>query len=188
MHAMRYGITLPADYDMGIIRARVAAKGHLTDAFPGLGLKAFAVRERGVDGSPVNQYAPFYLWRTPEGMNGFLWGDGFRGIVRDFGRPVVEHWVGAGFVRGAAYGARGDVAVRRTRAVLPGEDAASVVEEERAALGKLAGAEGLRCAAVGVDPRTWEVVAFSLWAGGAAPGGGERYEVLHVSAPEVDGL
>lgn len=71
MHAMQYEITLPADYDMGIVHERVAARGRLLDAFPGLGLKAYLVRERGAD-SPVNQYAPFYLWVTPEGMNSFL--------------------------------------------------------------------------------------------------------------------
>ncbi|MEV6106356.1 DUF4865 family protein [Streptomyces sp. NPDC051940] len=189
MHAMQYAITLPADYDMGIVRARVAAKGHLLDAFPGLGLKTYLMREQGVDGSPVNQYAPFYLWRTPEGMNGFLWGDGFRGIIRDFGRPVVQHWTGLGFVRGPEYGAGpGEVAVRRVRGVLPGEDPASVIEEELAGLEKLAGEPGLRCAALGIDPRTWELVAFSLWAGDGAAAPGERYQVLYACDPELDGL
>jgi hypothetical protein len=42
---------------MGIIRERVAAKGHLLDDFPDLGLNAYLMRERGED-SPVNQYAP----------------------------------------------------------------------------------------------------------------------------------
>ena len=36
MFAMQYSITLPADYDMAIIRHRVAAKGHLLDDFPSL--------------------------------------------------------------------------------------------------------------------------------------------------------
>src|SRR3954471_3200474 len=99
---MQYEITLPADYDMGIIRKRVADRGHLTDAFPGLALKAYLVRERAADASwpkahsTVNQYAPFYLWRTSEGMNSFLWGPGFRGLSADFGRPPVRHWLGAG--------------------------------------------------------------------------------------------
>jgi hypothetical protein len=61
MHAMQYEITLPADYDMEIIRERVATRGAALDDFAGLGLKAYLIRERGVDGSPVNQYAPFYL-------------------------------------------------------------------------------------------------------------------------------
>jgi len=33
MHAMRYAITLPGDYDMTIIRNRVAKSGHLMDGF-----------------------------------------------------------------------------------------------------------------------------------------------------------
>ena len=31
------------------------------------------IRERGTDGSPVNQYAPFYLWDAVDGMGRFLW-------------------------------------------------------------------------------------------------------------------
>ncbi|SCD81378.1 protein of unknown function, partial [Streptomyces sp. SolWspMP-sol7th] len=58
MHAKQYEITLPADYDMGVIRRRVAVGGHVLDDRPGLGLKAYVIRERGVEGSPVNQYAP----------------------------------------------------------------------------------------------------------------------------------
>lgn len=103
MHAMQYEITLPADYDMGIIRERVATRGHLLDDFPGLGLKAYLIRERGA-ASPVNQYAPLYLWSAPEGMNAFLRGPGFQGIVDDFGRPDVQHWTGLLHQEGAASG------------------------------------------------------------------------------------
>ena len=87
MHLMQYEITLPADYDMGIIRQRVASRGSRTDDFPGLGIKAYLVRERGRHGSPVNEYAPFYLWAELSGMNEFLFGPGFNGIRTDFGRP-----------------------------------------------------------------------------------------------------
>ena len=34
MYAMQYEITLPADYDMGIIRHRVATKGDLLTSSP----------------------------------------------------------------------------------------------------------------------------------------------------------
>lgn len=64
MHAMQYEVTLPADYDTGIVRARVARVGHLLDDWAGLGVKAYLLRERGVHGSPVSQYAPLYLWKT----------------------------------------------------------------------------------------------------------------------------
>ena len=95
MLAMQYEITLPADYDMRIIRERVATTGARLDNYPGLGVKAFLIRERGVDGSTVNQYAPFYLWNDDAGAASVLWsGAGFTAILRDFGRPVVQTWVG----------------------------------------------------------------------------------------------
>jgi transposase InsO family protein len=43
-------------------------------AFPGLGLKAYLIRERNVAASLVNQYAPFYLWASIDGRARFLWG------------------------------------------------------------------------------------------------------------------
>ncbi len=60
---MQYELTLPVGYGTDVIRERVARTGHLLDDWPGLGLKAYLLRERGVHGSPVDQYAPFYLWK-----------------------------------------------------------------------------------------------------------------------------
>ncbi|WP_316524914.1 DUF4865 family protein [Kitasatospora brasiliensis] len=201
MHAMQYEITLPADYDMGIVRKRVADKGHLLDAYPGLGLKAYLVRERGREGSPVNQYAPFYLWRTTEGMNSFLWGPGFRALSADFGRPAVHHWLGAGLAHGArAAGAEAAVteaagveateppttATRETVRLPESADPAEAVEQ---ALAELPAHPTLHTAAVAVDPSRWELLRLALWHGPApeeAPG--VRYRVLHLSRPELDRL
>lgn len=130
MHAMQYEITLPADYDMGIIRERVASKGALLDGWPGLGLKAYCVRERA-EGSPVNQYSPFYLWRTVEGMNAFLWGDGFRGLCESFGRPVVQQWTALAFLRGPAWEGRPTRASKVTSRITP-EGIPDAVTELRA--------------------------------------------------------
>ncbi|CAM5669158.1 hypothetical protein STENM327S_09297 [Streptomyces tendae] len=52
MHAMQYTFTLPADFPVDVIRERVARTGHLLDDWPGLGLKAYLIREREKDGSP----------------------------------------------------------------------------------------------------------------------------------------
>nr|BFD94545.1 DUF4865 family protein [Kitasatospora sp. Xyl93] len=197
MHAMQYEITLPADYDMGIIRRRVADKGHLLDAYPGLGLKAYLVRERGHQGSPVNQYAPFYLWRTAEGMNSFLWGAGFRGLSADFGRPAVRHWLGAGLTHGAsaaqaAAGGAGDQVgppTTATRETVRLPEAADPAEAAERALADLPAHPDLHTAAVAVDPSRWELLRFALWRGPApedAPG--VRYQVLHLSRPELDRL
>ncbi|MFC8508751.1 DUF4865 family protein [Streptomyces sp. NPDC057411] len=183
MHAMQYDITLPADYDMEIIRERVATRGHLLDGFPGLGLKAYLMRERK-DGSPVNQYAPFYLWAAPEGMNSFLWGPGFQGIVNDFGRPVVRHWTGLAYREGPATASAPRTATRRAtplgEAAAPGEAVAEAVERHA----REAAEEGVVAGALAIDPRHWELLSFTLWAGTETPAGaGERFQVLHLSAP-----
>ncbi|MFT7834740.1 DUF4865 family protein [Saccharothrix sp. BKS2] len=184
---MHYEITLPADYDMGVIRTRVATRGSATDEFPGLGLKAYCVRERGVDGSPVNQYSPFYLWRTAEGMNSFLWGPGFRGLSADFGRPAVRHWVGLAFARGPA--ATPTDATKRTRALPADADAAEAVQAAVEDLGRVEGHPALHSTAVAVDPARWELVRFSLWSGPPPEEDGAiRYRVPHLSSPELDDL
>ena len=197
MHAMQYEITLPADYDMGIIRERVATRGHLLDAFPGLGLKAYLVRERE-DGSPVNQYTPFYLWATPEGMNSFLWGPGFQGIVNDFGRPVVQHWTGVSYEEGPAAASAPRTATRRRTPLGEGVPPGEAVADAVARHAREARRDGVVASALAVDPRHWELLAFTLWADGVGDADeagaeahadeGERFRVLHLSAPGRDGL
>ncbi|GAA3398486.1 DUF4865 family protein [Streptomyces roseoviridis] len=182
MHAMQYEITLPADYDMGIIRARVAARGHLLDDFPGLGLKAYLVRERG-DGSPVNQYAPFYLWADPAGMNAFLWGPGFQGVVRDFGRPVVQHWTALAYDEGPAASSVPRAATRRRWPLPEGAEPGDAVAEALDRHSRRATADGVVASALAVDPRHWELLSFTLWAAPEAPDEGEHFQVLHLSAP-----
>lgn len=185
MHAMQYEITLPADYDMDVIRTRVATRGSAMDAFPGLGLKAYCVRERGVDGSPVNQYAPFYLWRTAEGMNGFLWGPGFRGLSADFGRPVVRHWLGLAFERGAAE--QVTAATKRVEHVPAGTDPTEAVERALDELERRKDHPEVHACAVAIDPDRWELVHFTLWS--AVPDTEDvRYRVPHLSRPESDEL
>lgn len=189
MHAMNYRITLPADYDMQIIRDRVATRGHLLDTFAGLGQKAYLMRERGVDGSPINEYAPFYLWHTAEGMNSFLWGPGFQGIVDDFGRPVVEHWTGLGFARGPAFARTPRAATRRSQQMAAGASPSTVVGEALDAMERTATRAGVHSVALVVDPHRWELLHFTLWEASApkAPDE-ERFQVLHLSRPELDSL
>ncbi|GAA4261963.1 DUF4865 family protein [Dactylosporangium darangshiense] len=176
MDAMQYELTLPTDYDMGTIRERVRRNGHALDERAGLGLKAYLIRTAGVDGSPVNQYAPFYLWNSAAAMTGFLiGGGGFQNIVRDFGRPPVRHWTAVATLAGPA---RDEAPVAATRLVAPlawGEE-----------LPELAERPGLHTAAVAFDMYHWQLVRFALWSTPDPhdPGATERYEVLHVSAPE----
>jgi hypothetical protein len=209
MYAMQYEITLPADYDMRIIRKRVADTGHLLDDRAGLALKAYLIRERGADAgtgtgtgprvSPVNQYAPFYLWLDPAAMAQFLvGGGGFQNIVRSFGRPAARHWAGIATVAGPARAGIPRVASRRLCAIPTDRDpddtglgltARIAGEIER--LGGLAGRDGVHTAALAVDPHRWQLVRFVLWADAVPPDGDdatERYEVLHLSAPGLAGM
>ncbi|WP_037676141.1 DUF4865 family protein [Streptomyces griseus] len=188
MHAMQYELTLPADYDMGVIRARVARVGHLLDDWEGLALKAYLMRERGMRGSPVNQYAPFYLWNSVEGMNAFLWGGPFQGLSDDFGRPAVRQWTGLAYEEGGAAGSPARFAVRRRERVPDGvtlsEVMADAVDEAR----RVAREDGAVLAAAAVDSDRWELVHFSLWEHDSPKTDGEVFHVLHLSAPGLDRL
>ena len=90
----QYVIDLSADYDMQIIRDRVARARDAYDGFPGLGLKAFLIRQKGRYGAPINQYAPIYLWPRVAPLWGFVAGPGFHGVAQSFGRPSIRTWLG----------------------------------------------------------------------------------------------
>jgi len=188
VHAMQYEITLPDDYDMEIIHRRVATRGHLTDAFTGLGLKAYLIRTRGIDGSPVNQYAPFYLWSDTAGMRRFLWGGGgFGGIVNDFGRPVVQHWSGVGCLAGRARTEPPTSATKHLKRLSDG-DPTDLVEHELSELVRLAERATVHTTALAIDPRHWELVRFTLWTATPEQEAATRYRVLHLSCPQLDQL
>ncbi|XUL92962.1 DUF4865 family protein [Streptomyces galilaeus] len=186
MHAMQYELTLPADYDMGIVRGRVARVGHLLDDWDGLGFKTYLLRERGVHGSPVNQYAPFYLWNTVEGMNRFLWGGAFQRLADDFGRPEVRQWTGLAYEEGGAADSPAAVAVRSRRRIPEGVELAAVMEDAVGETRRLAGEDGAVLAAAAVDAHGWELVHFSLWElweHDRPKAEGDVFQVLHVSEP-----
>ncbi|MEU5128581.1 DUF4865 family protein [Streptomyces mobaraensis] len=192
MYAMQYEITLPADYDMGVIRHRVATRGHALDDRAGLGLKAYLIRERGRGGSPVNQYAPFYLWRDGGAMAEFLvGGGGFQGIIADFGRPAVRQWTGIACHSGPARSAVPRAASRRVGPLPVAEDPgalAALVAEETARLAQTAGRDGVHTAALAFDPGRWELMRFVLWEHEAPEGeeATERYDVGHLSSPHLE--
>lgn len=192
MHAMQYEIGLPSDDDTGIVRDRVARAGHLLDDWEGLGVKAYLMRERGRDGSPVNQYAPFYLWNTVAGMNAFLWGGGLQRIRDDFGRPSVRQWTGLAYGAGGAVDSVARVAVRRRAALPDRARLADAVADAVRETTRLAELDGAVLAATTVDTSRWELVHFSRWAHDGPNARGERegavFRVLHLSAPGRDRL
>jgi len=200
MYAMQYELSVPADYDMDILRDRVAKASSILDDRAGLGLKAYLIREIA-DGSPVNQYAPFYLWNDTAAMSRFLFaGAGFERIIRSFGRVVVRQWTGVARYSGPA-AAVGDVATmatataasRRTRPVPVFDDSLSAwIEEAAAEAEQLAKRDEAHTVALAIDPTRWELVEFALWAAevpsDVAATATEQYQVLHISKPELSSL
>ena len=190
MYAMQYEFTLPADFDMSGLAEKVRAAVHLTDDFQGLGLKAYMFCHRERDGAPVNQYSSFYLWHDVRAMSRFLWGGGpFHRIVAYFGRPIVRHWTGAAFERGAGFEAVPLAATRSLTAIAPDIDPAPVVARAAAGLAALSRTDGVHSAALAIDPQRWELLNFTMWA--KAPPAevvGQRYQVFHLSKPHMAAL
>src|SRR2546430_8416879 len=101
-----YAHRLPADYDIGIIRSRAGARGHLFDAIPELYFKAFLLRERGRFGAIANEYSSLYLWRKDQGFRDFLVDGRTKSVTDSFGRPQVETRVVLDALKGRAEHAR----------------------------------------------------------------------------------
>lgn len=189
MEAMHYVITLPADYDMAIIRARVASKGPLLDDFPGLGLKAYLIREKGVRGAAINQYAPFYLWVSPDGMARFLWqGGGFAGLVASFGRPSVRRWAGVSCLPGSSSLPDARFATLDEQPIAAEIDPAEAIAQAAGRLAAGTDHDGACLSALAVDTTAWTLATFSLWAGEPPPDAGTAFELLHLSRPGIEKL
>jgi hypothetical protein len=188
MFIKQYQITLPADYDMQIIRSRVANKGASFDTFPGLGLKCFLIREKGKCGADSNQYAPVYLWPQVDAMWGFLAGPAFGAIKDSFGVPPVETWAGFAFARSNRLSDPTLIqsVTREAEVLSPDTDLIELRRRETGISSEMIkSTKGLLARAVGLDPRGWRLVRFDYWEQPQADLSVHlrSYEVLHVSAP-----
>jgi len=186
---MQYRIGLPADYDMAIIRERVRIRGSALDERAGLNCKAYCIRERHVDGSTVNEYAPFYLWDDAGAAADFLWGgEGFDGIVRDFGRPAVHTWVPTAFEAGPAQPLDVTHALLRTQQIASDADLVAAAGRLRDHVAAQAADPLVHLAFAGIDPTTWHSVEFSIMTSpkaNDAPASGTLLTVLHLSRPST---
>ncbi|MNG69851.1 hypothetical protein D3C79_282220 [compost metagenome] len=181
MLAMQYNFALPADYDMAIIRDRIARFGHLLDNCPQLLIKAYLYAQKG-EHSGENLYAPFYLWNSSAGMSDFLTGDGFRGVSQAFGWPQVTHWLPwlTHFDRQRL--AEATCATRQTLPIAPYSDLAALRRQQ-------VDLSTLDCNAVAsivaFDPAAWQLVRLHLWRElPLTPEPGTQcYRVGHLSVP-----
>jgi hypothetical protein len=189
MLTMQYRIALPADYDMGIIRQRIADKSHLSDALHNLAFKAYLYADRAAAYAQgrENLYAPFYLWHNTEGMNDFLAGAMFAGVIASFGRPVVRTWS----VWRAEVATDLSSAERATREVLPLPADASIESVRQSENDRVQRDldRGALTAISAFDPTAWTLLRFRLWRESIArPSGNDVdvYEIGHISHPATN--
>ncbi|MHA6204978.1 DUF4865 family protein [Dyella soli] len=187
---MQYSFTLPADYDMAIVRQRIASKGPMLDDFDGLHFKAYLHTTRGdpTFDAHENLYAPFYLWRDSAAMQRFLGSPGFAGVAQAFGWPVIGCWpVWDAQVTPEARDAR--FASQEIHAIEPYTDLDALRRDEQSALQHDIG-RGALAAVNAFEPTTWTRVRFRLWREPpAATAASHRrlYAVGHVSQPPTRG-
>jgi hypothetical protein len=163
----------------------VHTRGHVLDDRTGLICKAYCIREVGVFGSPVNQYAPFYLWGDATAAAEFLWhGTGFDGVIRDFGRPEVRTWVPETRTLGPAPAESVTHAVVQTASIPADADLVQVAGQLATRIGKRGQNIHLHLALGGIDPHTWQTIEFAtLDELDQADATGTVYTVLHISQP-----
>ncbi|WP_220093551.1 DUF4865 family protein [Flexivirga caeni] len=185
---LQYPITLPTDYDMQIIEERVRTRGPAFDDRAGLICKAYCVRVADSAESPVNEYAPFYLWGDSAAAAQFLWrGAGFDGIVRDFGRPAIHTWGPEAAAAGAVPPGAVTYATVRSTPIAQSADLVEVAATLAARVRDAGRQPGTHLAVAGIDPSSWRAVEFMTTDG--APVVDEHttsYCVLHVSQPGPD--
>ena len=182
MLAMQYSFTLPADYDMDVIRRRVTDKGPAINGFPGLGFKAFLYARRG-DHGPENLYAPFYLWDNNDSMNRLLSGPVFTGVSEAFGWPSVKTWSVLHAEKTAAF-RQAKYFTREIVPIAPYTALAQLQSAETELAQAAVTGKGALTAVAAFEPTTWTLVRARLWNDRPAqlPSGGQLYVVGYLAS------
>ncbi|MBB3658138.1 hypothetical protein FHX15_003380 [Rhizobium sp. BK650] len=179
MIAMQYSFTLPADYNMEIIDRRIRDKGPAMDGFSHLSFKAFLSARRGEFGSRENLYAPFYLWKEPEGASDFICGPGFAALTDAFGRPRIRHWI---VWHAQVSPDLGNVRLADSEYLtVPPDASLPDLQLQEVGLSKRKGGDAF-ARITAFDPHDWTMVRFGLYA--EAPsntGSNQIYRVGHLS-------
>jgi hypothetical protein len=177
-----YGHRLPANYDVGIIRERAKARGHLFDAIPKLYFKGFLLRERGQFGAITSEYSSLYLWREDDGFRDFLVDGRYKSVTDSFGRAQIETRTVLDAHRGS--GKQAKFAYKQQQDIPLDTDLTSAFAAEIARNREIAQRPGVVAAAIGVDVERWTFTRVMLSEN--EPGGQEEgvaYQVLYLAQP-----
>lgn len=183
MQTMQYCITLPNDYDMGIIRKRIQDSGSKTDGFQDLKIKAYLLAEKNKYANYANQYSPFYLWDKTDGMNLFMLGGYFSNIINSFGRPVVKNWIGLyEYIKKTT---EPQYAVIQTKPIDESKDISLLLENEKIVFTERVDNPSTTAFVISYNPLTWEICYYYMGTDLSAiqeiAKGSLIYDVYHIS-------
>jgi hypothetical protein len=117
-------------------------------------------------------------------MGRFLWGgEGFAGIVGDFGRPSGQTWTVTHIEDGPAHHVAPRFATKLTASLEEHEDPQLAANENARWVEQQKVLVGVHTAIAGIDSRTWQTVRFTLWDARPVSQPGAEYQVLHLSEP-----
>jgi hypothetical protein len=189
MIAMQYSFSLPADYDMAIIDRRIAEKGPLLDNLPNLKFKAYlTARKDDETSSRENLYAPFYLWNQEDGLNDFLCGEGFAGLTRSFGWPMIKTWiVWQAHLSGAVPEAR--FATREMRVMAAHSSLSELRKRESEEAFNEVEKGGALASISAFEPTSWTRIRFRLWGEPrrlTPDADVQAFRIGHLSLPEAN--
>ncbi|MEM7635353.1 MAG: DUF4865 family protein [Pseudomonadota bacterium] len=187
MFIKQYRHRLPADYDMSIIRSRVAKGGPVFDDRPHLAFKAFSVEDAGQMGATNNAYSSLYLWFEIEAVADFLWYKGFQNVFDTFGRPTVETWLAIDAARGQSDQAT--MLYREDADMPPDQSLADLRTSETERNRQTAARPGTVASVVGIELATWRIARFTLSETVAQDHTGQKvYQVAYLAKPGLDKL
>ncbi|NTG28734.1 DUF4865 family protein [Agrobacterium rhizogenes] len=182
-----YAHRLPANHDIGLIRARAKERGPLWDAVPELYFKGFLLREKGRHGSIANNYSSLYLWRQDEAFRDFLVSGRYQVVTDAFGRAEIQTRFALDARKGHGLDAR--FAIKEELDIPLDADLTAVFASEIERTREVAERPGTVAAAVGVDTQNWKFTRILL--SEHEPTGreaGTSYEILHLAKPLLETL
>lgn len=187
MFIKQYRHRLPADYDMSIIRSRVAKGGPVFDDRPHLAFKSFSIEENGQMGAVGNAYSSLYLWFNIDAVVDFLWYQGFQNVFDTFGRPTVETWLAIDAAKGQSDHA---TMLYREDDDMPHDQPLAdlrALETERNR--QNAAQPGTVASVVGIELATWRIARFTLRETAMQDHAGHMaYQVAYLAKPGLDRL
>jgi len=156
MIAMQYMIRLAGDYDLDLLRERVARRKPLFDNVEGLVHKAYLFNaEQAI-------YAPFYVWQSDDAARGYLTSDLFGDLVETFGRPRVRCW-GVLACDGNPKAGEPQLAIKETDTIAAEDSLSELCRVEVARNREAMNDAGACFHLTGIDPDRWELMRYSIW-------------------------